>query len=90
MKFKETLIGVEYHEELDLKYPFYSDNSNEPNEIDTSEMPDIWSDTVSIDIEDAIKSLQELKKIGANRVYIVAHEDHYGYIFTGVNLKETE
>ncbi len=87
-KFKETLVDVNYHEEIDLDYPFYNNGDLEPNEIDTSEMPDIWCDTESIDINVVINSLMDLKEKGANRVYIVAHEDHHGYIFTGVKLEE--
>lgn len=85
-KFKESLIEEISHTELDLQYPFYSED--ERNDIDTSGMPNVWSDTVSIDIETVINSLNELKEKGANRVYIVAHEDHIGYYFTGVKLEK--
>lgn len=89
-KFKEKLINVNYHEELDFLHPFYNDETEEFNEIDDSEMPSIWSDTVSMDIDEAINTLKQLKEEGANRVYIVAHTDHVGYIYTGVKLEEVK
>lgn len=85
--FKESLVAEIEHSEIDLDYPFYS--GEERNEVITPEQ-DFWYDTESMSIDDAIKSLQELKKKGSNRVYIVAHSDHHSYIFTGVKLQEVK
>lgn len=84
-RFKEKLIESKEFSEIDLEYPFYE--NDERNEV---EMPneEIWYDTESMSIDDAILTLEHLKEKGADRVYIVAHSDHHGYIFTGVKLEE--
>lgn len=85
-KFKETLVKEVEIDELDLDFPFYNAGSDDSNEVD---LPDnIWAEVPSMDIDQAIKSLTELKEMGANRIYFYAHTDHHGYIFTGVKLEE--
>lgn len=85
-KYKEILIEEVSEDELDLESPFY--DGDERNEIDSSELGDIWSESPSIDIDEVIKILSSLKEKGANRVYLFAHSDHHGYIITGVKLVE--
>jgi hypothetical protein len=41
-----------------------------------------------IEIDFAIKNLQELKKAGANYAQIMAHVDHHGYEFYGLEMRE--
>ena len=48
----------------------------------------VESSIPSIDIDTVIKTLQNLKESGADRVYIATHCDHNGYYFNGVKLKE--
>jgi len=92
-KFKETLVEEIQVDELDLEYPFYGpdvdeNDDEEPNDIDISKMPDIYSEVVSMDIQRALDVLMKLQQKGANRVYFYADTDHQGYIFTGVKLTE--
>jgi len=82
--YRETVVEEIQHSDLDLQEPFYT--GEERNEVDTAE--DIWSETVSMDIDEALKTLTTLKEKGSNRVYLYAHSDHNGYIFTGVKLEE--
>mgnify|MGYP006928717531 CR=1 FL=1 len=51
------------------------------NKLDFTEAP-------SMDIDETIKILTELKEKGANRIYIADHCDHHGYYFYGVQLRE--
>ena len=86
-QFKETLIEEVGVSDLDLEYPFYDkDGEGEPNDVETAE--DVWSETVSMDINKAISILEDLKKKGSQMVYIYAHSDHNAYIFTGVKVEE--
>lgn len=84
--FVEKFIGKESRTELDLEYPNYEgDEANEVmiprNLLDFTEAP-------SMDIDEAIKILLELKSKGANRIYFADHCDHHGYYFYGVKLME--
>lgn len=90
MKFKETYIEEIEHSELDLEYPFYTVDENDEDvrsEIEYDNKVD-WSESPSIEIDEVIKTLETLKSKGANRCYIIAHSDHYGYVFTGVKLEK--
>lgn len=84
--YKESLVTEISMEELDLDHPFY--DGDERNEVD--QIDDIWAEVPSIDIDVAIENLTKLKELGANRVYFYAHNDHRGYIFTGVKLEEKQ
>jgi len=68
-------------DELDFEEVFRN------NELLTSSKVQAQS-AISISIEEVEKIINELKKNGANRVYIEYHEDHITYIFSGVQLKE--
>jgi hypothetical protein len=85
--YVEEFIDETEFSELDLEHPFYNEEEENGNDIKYSNKVQ-WQDTVSIKIDTVINHLNSIKKKGADRVYIVAHSDHYGYIFTGVNLKE--
>ena len=83
----EKLITQESRTEIDLEPPFY--DGDERNEIDT-----VWSElnyvdgVPSMELDELIGILQNMKRRGADRVYIATHEDHRGYYFYGVNLEE--
>ena len=48
-----------------------------------------WAgESIEINIDDVIKELKLLKKKGANYVEIMYHCDHYGYNFTGLEMRE--
>ena len=84
--FVEKFIAVAKNLNLDLKYPNYEDKINievmiPHNKLNYVEVP-------SMDIDDVINILNELKEKGSNRVYIADHCDHHGYYFYGVQLKE--
>jgi len=90
-KFLETIVKEISHNELDVIYPFYGPeiDPNGDEVRNTVITPtDIWSETVSIDIDTAIDTLNELKKLGSDRVYLYAHTGHHGYVFTGVKLNK--
>lgn len=83
MKYKEVYIDTIEVSEIDLDAPFYT--GDERSEIEHSK--DVtWYDTESIAIDEALRVLQLLKLQGSERVYLFAHSDHHGYIFTGVKL----
>lgn len=85
--FVEKFIAVESRTELDLEYPnyYYGEERNEVmiphNKLKFAEAP-------SMDIDETIKILIELKEKGADRIYIADHCDHRGYYFYGVQLRE--
>lgn len=84
--FVEKFIDTIEKTDLDLGYPYYEgDIKNEVmipyNRLKFSEAP-------SLDINEVIKILTELKEKGANKVYIADHFDHDGYYFYGVKLIE--
>ena len=83
-KFKETLVKKISKTEIDLDSPFYT--GDERNEVEV--ITDNITYSPSMDIDEAINILNELKKSGSNRVYIADHEDHHGYYFYGVKLTE--
>ena len=43
----------------------------------------------AIEIDEARAILNKLKKVGANHVEIMFHEDHGGYVFNGVELRKS-
>jgi len=85
-KFVEIFIAVESRTELDLDFPNY--DGDERNEIETPYDKLTWSEAPSMDIDETIKILTDLKEKGSNRVYIADHCDHHGYYFYGVELVE--
>jgi len=85
-KFKESLIEeIEISDIESMSEPFYT--GDERNDV---EMPDndVWYEADSINIDVVIKTLEQLKNNGANRVYLYSHGDHNSYILTGVNCQE--
>lgn len=90
-KFIEKYIDNVEKTDLDLNWPFYDENEESTKiEYSKSAREFSLSEAPSLDIDEAISVLQELKKQGANRVYIGDHCDHHGYHFTGVKLVEVE
>lgn len=94
-RFKEILIRKTEFTELDLEYPFYGPDLDEDGDTESNEFEsslsldtDLYAEAPSMSIDDAINALQNLKDEGANRVYFYAHNDHQGYIITGVNVQE--
>lgn len=83
-RYKETVIEEVEYSELDLESPFY--DGEEENVVVVAD--NIWAEVPSIDLDVAIKTLIDLKEKGANRLYMYAHVDHIGYIFTGIKLEE--
>lgn len=84
--FVEKFIAVESRTELDLDYPNYE--GEERNEVMIPHNKLNFAEAPSMDIDEAIKILTELKEKGANRIYIADHCDHHGYYFYGVQLLE--
>jgi hypothetical protein len=84
--FAEKLIQKISKTELDLKYPYYENGV--PNEVLTPHNSLAFVEAPSIDIDEAIQILQELKEKGSNRVYIADNPDAEGYYFYGVKLIE--
>jgi len=84
--FVEKFIAVESRTELDLEYPNYEGEVS--NEVMTPHNKLEYVEAPSMDIDDVINILNELKKRGSNRIYIADHCDHHGYYFYGVELKE--
>ena len=84
--FVEKFIAVAKNLNLDLKYPNYENKIN--NEVMTLHNKLEYVEAPSMDIDDVINILNELKEKGSNRVYIADHCDHHGYYFYGVELKE--
>ena len=85
--YREKFIVQESRTEIDLDPPFY--DGDERNEIDT-----VWDElkyvdgVPSMELDELIGILQNMKRRGADRVYIATHEDHHGYYFYGVKLEE--
>ena len=85
--YREKFIVQESRTEIDLEPPFY--DGDERNEIDT-----VWDElkyvdgVPSMELDELIGILQNMKRRGADRVYIATHEDHHGYYFYGVKLEE--
>lgn len=71
---------------LDLDFPFYDDK--EPNEVMSPMNRLDFAQCPSVDIDEVINLLNDLKTAGSNRVYIADHVDHHGYYFYGVKLIE--
>ena len=84
--FVEKFIAVESRTELDLDYPNYE--AEERNEVMIPHNKLNFAEAPSIDIDEVIKILIDLKEKGANRCYIADHCDHHGYYFYGVQLLE--
>jgi len=59
-------------------------------EIDLGRDNNWWTgEGYPIEIDRVIKTLQKLKKRGANFVEIMYHCDHIGYVFNGVDIHES-
>lgn len=88
--FKETFIKEIHMTELDLDYPFYNEDDDDRNEVQTPDGQIPFAQVPSVDIDELIEELYNLKLEGANRVYIADHVDHHGYHIYGVKLEEIE
>lgn len=86
--FVEKFICKVSRTELDMEFPNYEEDGEERNEVMIPYNMISFADSPSMDIDEAIKILEEIKEKGANRVYIADHSDHHGYYFYGVQLKE--
>lgn len=84
--FVEKFIAEESRTDLDLDYPNY--DGDEKNEVMIPHNKLIFVEAPSMDIDETIKILTDLKEKGANRIYIADHCDHNGYYFYGVQLLE--
>jgi len=84
--FVEKFITEESRTELDLDYPNYEGDVHNEVMIPHSKLD--WAEAPSMDIDEAIKIISNMKEKGANRVYFSAHSDHHGYYFYGTQLKE--
>ena len=47
-----------------------------------------YDESEEINIDTAIEALQELKKAGATHAQILAHVDHHGYEFYGLEMRK--
>lgn len=74
--------------DLGSEYPHYCDNDEERNEVMIPHYKLNYAEAPSMDIDETIEILKNLKELGANRVYIADHPDHRGYYFYGVKLIE--
>lgn len=79
--YKEEFIKAIDRTDLDMGHPFYENGSDERNDIELSSI-----EGSSIEIDEVINILNNLKNSGANRVYIQEDCDHHGYQFYGVKL----
>lgn len=86
LKFKEEFI-YRIEKELANDQPFYNSVIDEYNDI--AYVKNLWGDCPSISINEVMSILENLKFLGAERVYITAHEDHQSYVFEGVKLIKT-
>lgn len=89
--FVEKFIKETSLTELDLDYPYYDDTEGEVKNdvlVQESALNYVERGVPSMDIDDVIVALNELKRAGANRVYIADHSGHHGYYFYGMELKE--
>jgi hypothetical protein len=84
--FVEELVDSVSKTELDLKYPYYE--NGKINKVFTPDDRLYCVEAPSIEIDEVIKILNDLKQKGANRVYIADDSDAYGYYFYGVKLVE--
>lgn len=91
--FVEKFIDTIDVSDLDLEYPHYSPSYNEGDDAIRNDVMIPWDkldfvEAPSMDINDVLEVLNNLKEKGANRIYIADHGDHHGYYFYGVNLME--
>ena len=84
--FAEKFIHGINRTALDLEPPFYDGDVR--NEVMIPQHKLRFVEAPSMDIDEVIKILNELKEKGADRVYIADHCDHHGYYFYGVKLTE--
>ena len=47
-----------------------------------------WGESIPMEIDAMIETLNELKKQGANFVEVVYHCDHLGYVFNGLEMRK--
>lgn len=89
--FVEKIVAVRDFTELDLDFPHHeTDEYGEDirNDVMIPHSKLDYVEVPSMDINDVIQTLNDFKKMGANRVYIADHIDHHGYYFYGVKLIE--
>jgi hypothetical protein len=84
--YVEKFIDKDERTELDLDAPFY--NGDIRNEVMIPYHKLDYTEAPSIEIDEVIKILNDLKTKGADRVYIADHCDHHGYYFYGTKLCE--
>lgn len=82
--YREKFIEKISRIELDLEHPRYT--GDDKNEVIIPYEDIVFAEAPSINIDELIELLEELKQKGSNRVYIAQHCDHHGYYFYGVKL----
>lgn len=91
MNYEENLVDQFEITEIDLEY-YYStelDENDDPIRIEIIPSNDVYyAECPPAKIDEVIEGLLELKKKGAERVYISEHTDHHGYHFYGIKLVE--
>ena len=83
-RYEEKFIKEISRTEIDLDHPFYENGGDDRNEVKTINLG------VSIEIDEVIGILNDLKNSGADRVYIAEPCDHHGYYFYGVKLNQID
>ena len=89
-KFREEFISRVAKHEIDLGFPYFNDD-HEMNVIEKTE--EVKNNTrfvtdASLDIDEVIDILMEMKNKGANRLYIEEESPDQGYIFCGTKLNK--
>lgn len=91
MKYEENLVGQFDLTEIDLEY-YYStelDENGGPIRYEIKQSREVdYAECPPAKIDEVIEGLLELKKKGAERVYIAEHTDHFGYYFYGIKVVE--
>lgn len=87
-KFRETLLVKVNKTEIDLDFPFYTDGNEGKNDVEIPYEEITFGESPSMDIDEVMQILSDMKDKGSNRVYIADHSDHHGYHFYGVKLTE--
>lgn len=86
-KYKEIFLHCEEKTELDLDFPFYTEGSDQRNEVESSGVSG-WAEVPSMSIKELEDVLDKMKSKGANRISIFSHTDHHGYYFYGSKLED--
>lgn len=86
--YAERFVKQIERTELDLEFPYYNGDDEKRNEVLFPHHLIGFAEAPSIEIDEVMKIMTELKSEGADRVYIADHSDHHGYYFYGVKLNK--